>query len=58
MTGAFGVAGTCLLAALAVGAGVVGLVVWTWFGGEDDDDDDDWESWLSDQDEEDEDGDR
>lgn len=56
MTETFGAVGTCLLAALAVGAGVVGLAVWTWFGGGDDDDD--WEDWLPDEDEEDEDGDR
>ena len=56
MTGTFGAVGTCLLAALAAGAGVVGLAVWTWFRGGDDDD---WEDWLPDEeDEEGEDGDR
>lgn len=53
----FGVTGTCILAAVAVGIGFVGLVVWAWFGSGDDDDD--WEDWLPDEEnEEDKDGDR
>ena len=58
----FGVMGTYILAAVAVGIGFVGLVVWAWSGNEDDDDDDDdnddceewdegWYDWLKEQDE-------
>lgn len=55
MTEAFGVAGLCILAAVAAGIGIVGLVVWIWFGREDDDDCDEWDEawwdWLKEQDE-------
>ena len=54
----FGVMGTCILAAVAAGIGIVGLVVWVWFGNGDDEDDDDceewdeaWWDWLKEQDE-------
>lgn len=53
----FGVMGTCILAAVAAGVGIVGLVVWVWFGNGDDEDDDceewdeAWWDWLKEQDE-------
>ena len=54
----FGVMGTCILAALAAGIGIVGRVVWVWFGNGDDEGDDDceewdegWYDWLKEQDE-------
>lgn len=53
----FGIMGTCILAAVAAGIGIVGLVVWVWFGRGDDVDDDceewdeAWWDWLKEQDE-------
>lgn len=57
----FGVTGTRILMAIAIGVGIVGLVVLVWIGREDDDDDyeeDDceewdeaWWDWLKEQDE-------
>ena len=53
----FGVMGTCILAAVAAGIGIVGLVVWVWFGNGDDEDgscgewDEGWYDWLKEQDE-------
>ena len=54
MTETFGVVGLCILAAVAVGIGIVGIVVWVWFGREDDDCDEwdeGWYDWLKEQDE-------
>lgn len=52
----FGVTGTCILMAIAIGVGIVGLVVLVWIGREDDDDDceewdEAWWDWLKEQDE-------
>lgn len=50
----FGIAGVCILAAVAAGIGIVGIVVWVWFGREDDDCDEwdeGWYDWLKEQDE-------
>lgn len=59
MTETFGIVGLSILAAVAAGIGIVGLVVWTWFGREDDEDEG-WCDWLKEQDEtkEESDGDR
>ena len=54
MTETFGIGGLSILAAVAAGIGVVGLVVWIWFGREDDDCDEwdeGWYDWLKEQDE-------
>jgi len=50
MTEAFGIVGLAVLAAVAAGIGIVGLVVWAWFGREDDEDEG-WCDWLKEQDE-------
>ena len=52
----FGVTGTCILMAIAIGVGIVGLVVLVWLGNRDDDDDceewdEAWWDWLKEQDE-------
>lgn len=50
MTETFGIVGLSILAAVAAGIGIVGLVVWAWFGREDDEDEG-WCDWLKEQDE-------
>ena len=51
----FGVMGTCILAAVAAGVGIVGLVVWFGNGDDEDDDCEEWDEawwdWLKEQDE-------
>ena len=52
----FGVTGTRILMAIAIGVGIVGLVVLVWLGNRDDDDDceewdEAWWDWLKEQDE-------
>ena len=49
----FGIVGVCILAAIAVGVGIVGIMAWIWFGREDDCEkrDEGRYDWLKEQDE-------